>query len=509
MTESQSESHRKLFAATDTQSLFLGVIASLAVMLPWIWSPSLNLEYVFLQGAHSLIAPSAESPIADYFAKQANPLGMSLLAGVATRALSILPELTSSRLPNVIGLTSIVYLGWLGLRRSNSVLSRFLLWSSFIALNPIVLPYAVRLSADVLPAALVFASFTVTKQVVDGCRESRLWLAPLLIFFAAMLKYNSLYFLFGVTALLVSNNVTEGLRFNKRKLPAVVGGTALGALTFALFVTWQYRISGILLLNNEFRSIHSLRLDDPLTLSSRGFRYLAFLSLLMSPMLAGRISSTVLPLRKLAVSILIGVPTFFLARLDDPTGGELDFGGLIPRGSWLDQLLILLGCILTPLLVWSILRVSRRKDAVLLLAYVVVPLVVMSFARPAQRYLIPIVVIVSFVLASATVPKAPALLAQSFAIVLMTIPCFALVGYQNGTAVAADRMAQWIQDRQLLEVTRPDDIQPHAGQYWVDVKSDEPQFKVTKLNSQAQCQLHETPISLFGVTIGKYCLKQV
>ena len=478
-------------------------------MLPWIWSPSLNLEYVFLQASQSLRPPIESSSLADYFEAQANPLGLSLLASVAMKLVPNLPELTSSRIPNIFGMLTFVYLGWLGLRRSHSGLKRFLLWSSFIALNPIVLPYAVRLSADVLPASLVFAAFIITKQAVEEDRKSRLWLSPFFLLIAATLKYNSLYFLLGVVPLVISSNGIWRWRVNKRNLSVVLFGVLSGLLVFVLFVIWQHRISGVFLLNNEYRSRHSLHFENAVSSLSRGVRYLAFLSLLVSPVLIGPVLSTPLVVRRFAIGCLVGIPSFFLARLDDPTGGELDFGGLIPRGSWPDQFLILVGCILTPLLVWSLLSIRSSGNRFLLFTYVLVPLIVMSLARPAQRYLIPIVVIVSFVLASATVPKAPALLTQSFAIVLMTIPCFALVGYQNGTAVAADRMAQWIQDRQLLEVTRPDDIQPHAGQYWVDVKSDEPQFKVTKLDSQAQCQLHETPISLFGVTIGKYCLKQV
>jgi hypothetical protein len=473
-----------------------------------MWSPSLNLEYVFLEAAQSLIAGDGSAPLAEYFAKQANPLGMSLLASIAIRLVPGLPELASSRIPNIAGLLLIISLGWFGFRRSQTRSTPFILWASFVILNPLLLPYSIRLSADLLPASLIFAAFIFAKQVDEKLLLTRLWLAPALILLAATLKYNSLYFLLGIAPLLISSKGFRRWTFNKQRIPTVLCGFALGLLIFAVFVTWQYRASGVFLLSSEYRSRHSLGSEDALTPLSRGLRYLAILSLLVSPLLIGPILSRALFVRRLTISLLIGVPIFFLARLDDPTGGELDFGGLVPRGSLPDQILILVGCIFIPLLVWSILRVSQPKDAVLLLTYVVVPLVVMSLARPAQRYLIPIVLIVSFVLASDSHLTIPNRLAQWFAVVLMAIPCFALVGYQNGTAVAADRMAQWIQDRKLLEVTDPFDIQAHANLYWVGVPENEPRYKVVKMSSSEKCQSHQTDISLFGLSIGKYCLSQ-
>jgi|688.fasta_scaffold83145_3 hypothetical protein len=497
----------KPFSSARSVLLF-ALLGSLLVMLSWIWSPALNLEYVFLQAAQSLIAPDGNSPLEEYFVNQANPLGMSLLASFAIRLMPVIPELVSSRIPNIVGMLLIIFLGWLGFQRSQFGLGRLFLWASFVTFNPILLPYAIRLSADLLPAALIFAAFIVTKQVVEKHRMTRLWLAPALVLSAATLKYNSLYFLLGIAPLLISSDGLRRWTFNKRNLPVVFYGMSLGLIAFALFVTWQYRASGVLLLSSEYRSRHSLGSEDALTPFSRGLRYLAILSLLVSPMLIGHISSTYRFVRKLTISLIVGIPIFFLARLDDPTGGELDFGGLIPRGSWPDQFLIFVGCVLAPLLVWTLLRVQSSGGALLLLTYVLVPLIVMSLARPAQRYLIPLVLIVSFMLATKSAVAAPKRLVQWFAVVLMTIPCFGLVGYQNSTAVAADRMAQWIRDHQLLEVTKPNDIQAHANLYWVGVQETEPRYKVVKVSSSEKCQSHQTEISLFGLSVGKYCLNQ-
>lgn len=481
-------------------------VSTLVLLIPWISSPSLNLEYIFVFGAEVIAGKYPKASIHSYFDLQANPLGTSGLVVIASKLMPWVPILTSGRLLSIVGLLMSLLAGYLAFQEVNRLLpsKKSMIWICFMLSHPLLLPYSVRLSSDMIHASLIFLAFVLVSRSTFEPKSAAFILVPVLVLWTSALKLTSIIF---ATMFLLfwqfqpGEDIWNSIRTLTRKL---IGGIITGFIGLLIFFVWQRHTFGVLLVTSKFERMLSPQLRDPIAIVARMCRYWVFLTIFLSPLILAEIREFTTQKFRRYTSLVVSPIIFFLAIRKDPMGGELDFGGLSTQGSWFELILLGAGSVLACISWWLLTRIPKLR--ITTLTSIFLPIMIMSLTRPVQRYLMPLVLIGAFMLIREQTKTKSKELFQWCGILLHGILALTLLVYQHQNAVAADQMAKWIQRNNIIQETTPNAVQPHAGYYWMFLDLESSKYIVTVSQNHRDCDVHYESIEVFGVARSFYCL---
>lgn len=486
-------------------------------------TPFVNLEFAFSEAARGLTETGYTAGFDKYWSCQANPLGYSAITAGLIKTLHLPDAFWVYRLPSFLGGVGILVSGWIICRKIGSrAIPMFSLWAALTTLNPLVWVYGGRATADVLPAGLMCLAFAAC--FVARGRLSLHLLAGALFSLAIVVKFNSILLGLGFVYLVfapgaipngdLQENVPVTLR---RKLTALACYTILPGLVLSAYFAWTWRSFGVLLVA-----------DGPMkTLDPSGFvnqfpatfamywSYLATMLGLLALIVPARIYQGTPRGKAVVISIAtVGIAGLCSWGLMNFNAGEMDYGGfnhMLPQAVFS---LLRVGCLaLAIFLIGDLLQnaLQQQERFASFLAAALIPyLVISSFFRPAQRYLIlclPFVLLYLLLSAPLNLQRLTRWLGWPTAGVYALISFVAVV-YQVGQGRAAESMAQWIAAHGQLDETSPGAILPHAGQHFPvqDASNKLPATTLIVQTQPAEPCLHSETVKVFGRVLRTYYL---
>lgn len=434
-------SHLRLLVAFTA----LATLGRLA-MLTW---PSVNLEFAFADAALYFQRGDA-SLIAEYFSLQANTVAIPFGVAHVARLFGDASLLGTAR---ALSLCGVPLLAW-GLYRLCRQLGRTDAdkVSLYVTLNPLVWIYASRATADFLPVALgVLAVSFLSDATLGGRRVAG---GALLLGLAAVMKYHAVFLLLFAAALTLG----RGRSAITPRVVAVVL-TAMSAPLIAYLIA-AHEAFGFWVTPPEFQSKHQF---SSLGVLSNAICYAGYLTLLAWPTVAllPEWRSFIRRNWRPALAALVILPVAGALLITD--NGEMNMGPLdrwvSPEGRTALFTLFAAGMAL-PLLAGRV--DGRPPDSASRALWMAAAcfLLILSFTRPAQRYLLFIIPFV--VLAIPATFFSNRRLFHATLILFCAANAFADAS-RWCTGTAAERMVREVQSRGLMERTDPGAVLPHAG----------------------------------------------
>jgi len=441
----------------STRMAWLFVLVTVVIHLALYKLPLINLEWSFSDAARYFEIHNQDF-LERYFSVQANTLGIPLLAYLIHQ---LIPVLDLGIIPRVLSISGFIFMG-AALIRLNDLIGRRVppaLLMAFVFLNPLIWTFGGRGTADFFPAALTLFSLSLfwDKQK----KPATLAVAILTFSLAIVLKYHAVLLL----PLIWLEAVTApNVQYKKVML-------RMGLMTGAVFVIpalYLYAVKqafGFWFAPPSFQDVHHLSLAPSFVLTNF-ISYAGYLALLLLPL-------SLLPLWKhmrspLSAAILFAAATIlFLAGygLVEPNG-EMNFG---PLDAYLNPHVVGGAFCLCAGLFFLILgdgllasRAHKNTFHILLcLSLCIIGFIgILSFTRPAQRYLL-------FVLPLMYIFIPPALANKKLFATLVIASCVVMNVYitlnQYATGQAATELTQKILDNGLINITDPGVIDGHAG----------------------------------------------
>ena len=483
--------------------------SALSIVLHAIYinTPFVNLEFVFAQATQSLLDPKAGQGLSSYFSMQANPLGY---VGFSTifHFLAGEPEgFWSYRLASLSGLVAILVAGaiFTSSLKSDRTLE-FHLWCALVIFSPMIWLFSGRATADVLPVGLLVLSFAM---VFEGeARSVYRWLAPLIFLLAIIVKYHALLMAPGFMYLFWCQNQCQLNAAWVKKCGQFFLLPLLGVFAYSWVIYNQYGF----ILAPEGQS-HKL---EP-TLFFKNFSlYSSYLGVLLGPLALVSIFSV----RKnlpgmwwilLGLGLGLGVWTE-----TNPFGfqsGEMNYGPLdgLLNGSLVLMVKGLGGIFFVFLIFDNFVEASKNKNAVagFLLTVAIPYLLICSFTRPAQRYLVFLIPIFFYYLVFYKVEGVKfyrSVLGWGTVAIFVLANIFA-VNYQVAQAQASDNMAQWLIKNELIEKTDSGSIFANSGQYFIPYLRNPKTKRVLERSGEVGISLHSEKVVVFGKTMKTYYLE--
>jgi hypothetical protein len=442
---------------TKTQQygrLWLLVAAACLAHLALGWLPGINLEWAF---SDALLYFQHGDPrhIERYFAVQANTLGLSFSAYLLA---TLLPGLDAAYAPRLLSSLGILVLGAALIRiaRLLDYNQRDALLVMLALINPMVWVYSGRGTADFLPAAL--ALYSVSLFWDKTVRLPGLAIAIVAFSTAIVIKYHAALLL-PLLWLEALGRANADYKSTLWRLSAVSALVLSGPLLYVLLVR---QTLGFWFIPPAFQ--HSF----PISFSSFATNcvsYLGYLSLLLLPLsmvpLLRRLSSR----RSLVLLALAFSALFALGYVAIEPDGEMNFG---PLDRYLNsQVASGILCASAGLLVFVLQDCfaaakspETRRLLICLLLGIALFIAVLSFTRPAQRYLLFALPLAYYFVAT---PGANRKMVVGAAIALMMSVNLYVGISQYATGTASRALVQQLVARGLLERTNPGDLLWHAG----------------------------------------------
>jgi hypothetical protein len=420
-----------------------------AAHLAFIGLPSINFEWAFVDAARYFGLHQQEL-LVRYFGVEANPLGVPLLAYIIHL---ILPFLKIDIIPRLLAISGFAFLAFALLRISEHVgiaLSAPLL-TAIIFLNPLIWTFGGRGTADFFPAALAL------------CAVAMLWGAPgnarICIFavalfgFAIIMKYHAVLLL----PLVWLEELSRPGANHKNAFVRLCAISCAILLGPAIYIVAVRRSLGFWLAPPLYQGIHHLLLTPSFVITNF-VSYSGYIGLLLIPF-------SFLPLWKLAHSrsgvikiVGAGLLLFTLGFFVVAPNGEMNFG---PLDAYLTPRIVG-GCFalcagLLPLCIADGIQnespnPSNRRYMICLAAGIFLFIGVLSFTRPAQRYLL-------FVLPLAYCFVARAMVGRRLMVTLVIVVSIALnlfiYANQLAKGQASAEMMRQITDDGFLSLTEP------------------------------------------------------
>jgi hypothetical protein len=497
--------------------LFYVLAAMLALYVPWLNRGYINLEYAFPMAAQGLSNLTESSLIDAYWSNQANPLGYSLFLAAIYKLFGYHDWFWLARLPSIIGCGLMIVAGLIIFRsKTSSQRQNFLLWSTLVVLNPMIIAYSTAATADILPVGLLMMSIAL----ISGTAGSRILVqlfSAVLFGLSIVSKYNSVYFglLFVLSIYLVGLKTHDRILIWLKRICVflVIPATILGT-----YLSWSYL---------RFDVFISNRLDQtrPDFVNIVGWvqtfgKYTAFLGLFccLIPFVIfikqtrfSKITSKQLIL----FLLFLGIGWYLSKPLSE---GELNFGGGFFLGSSAARIIETFGFINGVAIfqiVWRQMR-SRNRLTQVLMAGLGPYLILISASRPTQRYLIYAIPIVLLILVEALDELPKRLKYFAVGSTALGFAAVSLLGmsYLTSQGNASEEMAVWVEENNLISQTSAGAIGPHAGQHWWGVATDETRYEIIAVTpaTEAQVQervLHREPMKVLGKVTRVYLLREI
>src|ERR1700722_3084689 len=437
------------FRSPLSRAVAIVAAVTITVHLAFIDLPSINFEWAFIDAARYFGLHQQEL-LVRYFAVEANPLGFPLLAYIIHL---ILPFLKIDIFPRLLAISGFAFLAFALLRISERVgiaLSAPLL-VAIVFVNPLIWTFGGRGTADFFPAALALCAVALFWDAPDSARIRIL--AIVLFGLAIIMKYHAVLLL---PLVWLEELSRPGVRHKKAfvRLCAISCAILLGP---AIYVVAVKQSLVFWLAPPLYQGIHHLVLT-PTFVVTNFISYSGYAGLLLLPF-------SFLSLWKLAhsrsgMAKIIGAVLllFALGFFVVVPNGEMDFG---PLDAYLTPR-IAGGCFalcagLLPLCIADGIQsksasASNRRCMICLAAGIFLFIGVLSFTRPAQRYLL-------FVLPLAYCFVARAMVRRRLvaALVIVVSIAFNVFIYANQLAKgqASAEMMRQISDDGYLPLTEP------------------------------------------------------
>jgi hypothetical protein len=477
----------------------------------WLNRPFVNQEQAFWCGARAFVDPGFEEGFARYFREQSNPLGYSAIAAFSTSALGLPLAPWSLRLPSVAGGVLLLLAGWLLARERRPDEPRlFQAWAGVVTLNPLVWVYVGEATADALPAGLATLALALA---VRGRRDPRLHpLAAAVLAVAVLVKLNVVLLGAGV-AFAVASREGRGTRPLRSRLLDLAWYVVLPGAALLLYAAWVRARFGHLLLPDRAWQVHAAG-GLGLQWAAALLAYASYLALLLGPLAllapwrAWRWPSW--RARALVAVVACAAAGAAVLPRASAASGEMGYGSfdrVIPGAGAVG--LRAAGVALAVLLLADALRralVRRAWFAGLVLATVVPYLVLSSFSRPAQRYLLLCLPLVLFDLLVDGPEGSTGSLRKLCA---ATMVVFAALSLAASVAIAAngraaEAMTDWIESRGLIDQTDPGALRGHTGHRFPLEPSPGARFAVVE--GEATPALHRERALVLGRALRSYSL---
>jgi len=500
LTKSCNEKLTKIF-------LFWALI-TVSGHLSYIDTPYVNLEYVFSEASKGILDPSYRLGLEHYWELEANPLGYSILTAIFQRIFGGEGSFWSTRIPALIGSLLILFSGYLYIKeRQGNKIHLFHLWCALITFSPLIWVYTGRGTAEVLPVGLVCVAF------VFAClgRNKIFFYYPSAFFFTLsfFVKFHAALFGLGLVYIFFKNQKNKGfVSFIKAGFPFVL----FPALILIPYFLTIYKRFGIFLLPERYQAIHSLRASIVLSVFSL-YSYVLMLFLCGLSVLSGIQLWKTGRLKYFLPATLIGIAITAVSLSTPQALGEMDFGVLKHfLGRDFTILTQYIGCILCCYLIADILKATMDyHDSFLrFLVFIILPfLLISSFTRPVQRYLIFCLPFLFYFLVyyRSTVlrPIYFSVLGWGTVVIFLAYNILA-VSYQIAQASACEKMAQWVQKNGYIQETAPGAIAFHAGQYFIPYSGSKKNYTVSTSKVHEDTLLHVEEVIIFGKHIRTYYL---
>jgi len=424
------------------------VLATLGRLAMLTW-PSVNLEFAFADAA-LYFQQGDPSLIAEYFSLQANTVAIPFGVAHVARLFGDAPLLGTAR---ALSLCGVPLLAW-GLYRLCRQLGRtdtekVIL---YVTLNPLVWIYASRATADFLPVALGVLAVSLLSDTMLGWRRAAG--GALLLGLAAVMKYHAVFLLLFAAALI--------LRRSRSPIAPTTVAVVLTAVLAPLiaYLVVAHETFGFWITPPEFQSKHQF---SSLGVLSNAVCYAGYLTLLAWPTLVLQPEWRTFIRRnwRPMLAALVILPVAGALLITD--NGEMNMGPLDrwfpPEGRTALFTLFAAGMAMPLMAGRAEGRPPESASRALWMAAACL-LLILSFTRPAQRYLL---FIIPFVVL--TIPASFFSNRRLFhATLLLFCAANAFADISRWcTGTAAQRMVMEVQARGLMERTDPGAVLPHAG----------------------------------------------
>ena len=426
--------------------------------------PPVNLEFAFADASQYF--KNGDSRLLDqYFKYQANTIAIPYFGYLVSNLLNIEP-LYALRTLSTFGLLAIV----LSVRKIAlfADLRPNLAFYIVLMLNPLIWTYSGRATADILPAAIALLSMSVLFDARLSWYRS--FSAGVLFGAACSLKYHSII-LFPLVFLILT------IRLDWRKaMTHFLTFTAPSIAIVSIFIFMIYTSFGFILTPPAYQNIHSLGFNSQI---NNLLGYFGFLFLLAFPFSFFRDSFTqkeIPPSFYLAL-LSISLFSFFIGYLFLPSNGELDLG---PLNRWISPqmssgMLTLFASIGVFSLCSQIRSEHPNRNKILIITGIAVFIFVLSFTRPAQRYLIYVLPFFLLTLNHGLFKSNRIVIPT--VVILFSVNTF--VAYSQWcTGAASIKMVEHVISQDLISVTNPGDIEGHVGNYFKTKPADNYIYKV-------------------------------
>jgi hypothetical protein len=437
------------FRSPLSRAIAIVTAVTITAHLAFIGLPSINFEWAFVDAARYFGLHQSEL-LVRYFGVEANPLGVPLLSYFVHL---ILPFLKIDIIPRLLAISGFAFLAFALLRigeRVGITLSAPLL-TAIIFLNPLIWTFGGRGTADFFPAALALCAVALFWDAPDTAR--RRILAVVLFGLAIIMKYHAVLLL----PLVWLEELSRPGANHKNAFVRLCTMSCAILLGPAIYLVVVKRSLGFWLAPPLFQGVHHLSLT-PTFVITNFVCYSGYVGLLLIPF-------SFLPLWKHAHSrsgivriVVAGLLLFILGFFVVVPNGEMNFG---PLDVYLTPCIVG-GCFalcagLLPLCIADGIQSERanpsnRRYMICLAAGIFLFIGVLSFTRPAQRYLLFVLPLAYCFVARALVGRR--LMAAFVIVVSITSNAF-IYANQLAKGQASAEMMRQISEDGYVPLTEP------------------------------------------------------
>lgn len=449
--------------SSRSHGAFLVILAATLLHVFLIWLPGVNLEWVFADGARYF---DSHDPLLlkNYFFLEANTLGMPFVASAFHH---VVPFLAYIMVLRILSASSFLLLGY-SLLKLHSLLQQAYnpaVLLTVIFLNPLIWTFGGRGTADLLPVALTLFAITLFWQP-DSC-PMRLAAAVAIYGIAITLKYHAVLLLpFVGLEILTRPGVTTGKAVGRYGL--IVALIAVIPGSYALLA---HRLYGFWFAPPKFKAMHGLNLNLTSVIMNV-IGYAAYLCLLLLPFSLAAILERFNTTRRALITICAVCAIFIVGFYSVTLGDEMRFGPLDayinPRvcgGVFL--VFAAMFVFLASKILLDATTLSARRYLLCISVGIVIFVLVLSLARPAQRYLLFVLPLSYFFVVNDR--RGGRIIAGTAVLLYAALNLFICLN-QIATGSVSQEMVQQITERGLLGDTNPGKlIMGNAGNRFPDL----------------------------------------
>ncbi|MDR3562070.1 MAG: hypothetical protein P4N59_11630 [Negativicutes bacterium] len=429
--------------------------------LSLIWLPGINQEWVFADGAKYF---ESHDPILlkHYFLMQANTLGMPFLASVLHR---LLPFLDQNAVMRLLSASSFLLLGY-SLLKLDSLLERDYspaLLLAVVFLNPVIWTFGGRGTADLFPAALTLFAITLFWQAESS--PLRLFIAIAVYGIAITLKYHAALLL----PLIGLERLTRPGANIRRASLRYIFIVALILVIPVPYIIAAKQLYGFWLLPPALRARHEANLNF-ISIVMNMIGYAGYLSLLLIPYSLFAVRERLNTVRKALTTLVVTIAIFMAGFYGVRLGEEMRFGPLdayidprIYSGAFLVFAAIFV--LLSKDILLKTTSPSARRYILCMVLGVFIFIAILSFTRPAQRYLLFVLPLAYFFVMNRS--RSGKLITGATIFLYGMLSLFITLS-QVATGTVAQNMVQQITARGLLDDTEAGDLMGTAGNRFPD-----------------------------------------